>query len=97
MYAEADMVVQLSDRLFEEARQRAVDAGFPSVDDFVADIVEHELHDEPENIDHLFTPECMRLVDESTAQIKAGKSHTSEQVREHFDRKLAAWHESNGH
>jgi hypothetical protein len=90
------MVVHLSDRLYEEAKQRAVDGGFPSVDEYVAEIVEQELHDEVVNVDHLFTPECMKLVDEATAQIKEGKVHTFEEVEAHFERRLAEWHLNNG-
>jgi hypothetical protein len=82
--------IQLNDQLYLEAQRRAATAGFPSVDEYVADILHHELLEETENFDHLFTPERLAHIDRADAQIDAGHGITSEQVREHFRRKRDA-------
>jgi hypothetical protein len=85
--------VQLSEKLYREAERRAREAGFTTVDEYVADIVSHDLVDdfvvETPNLDHLFTPQRLAEIDEAQEQIKAGNFHSSEQVREHFKRKRA--------
>ncbi len=58
--------IQLSNDLFEGAQRRATEAGFSSVDDFVAEVLRHELADEAVDFDRLFTPE--RLARHLTAR-----------------------------
>jgi len=48
--------VRLNDKLYKEAERRAREAGFGSVDEFVADRLESDFSDGQENFDHLFTP-----------------------------------------
>jgi PHD/YefM family antitoxin component YafN of YafNO toxin-antitoxin module len=79
--------IQLNDQLYQEAQRRASAAGFATVDDYVADVLHHDLHEETENFDHLFTPERLAHVDRAAAQIDAGQGISAEQVREHFRRK----------
>ena len=81
--------VQLSDQLYQEVQRRAAEAGFVNVDDFVADVLRQGF-DEPENLDHLFTPERLAHIDRAAAQIDAGESFTAEQVRDHFQQKRQA-------
>ena len=38
--------VRLSDELYQDAQRRAAEAGFPSVDDYVANLLQHDLHEE---------------------------------------------------
>jgi hypothetical protein len=91
--------VQLTERLYKEAERRASEAGFSSVDEYVADVVSHDLVEENDdrtpNLDHLFTPERLALIDEAAAEIKAGNCFTGEQVRDHFQQKRAAWTRKN--
>ncbi len=56
--------VQLNDQLYKEAERRAREAGFASVDEFVADRLESDFSEEQENFDHLFTPEVIAELDE---------------------------------
>lgn len=88
--------VQLDEKLFKEAQRRAAQAGFSSVDEYVADVLSHEINEETEdNFDHLFTPERLAKIDAAAAEIKAGKFFTAEEVREHFEQKRAAWIQKN--
>jgi hypothetical protein len=72
--------INLSDQLYQEALRKAAEAGFPSVDEYVADVLQHDLHEETENLDHLFTPERLAHIDRGAAEIDAGKGLTLEQV-----------------
>jgi hypothetical protein len=81
--------IQLDDQLFQEARRRAAEVGFESVDQYVADVLQHDLED-ADNLDHLFTPERLAHIDRAAAQIDAGQGLTAGQVREHFRQKRNA-------
>jgi len=87
--------VQLDERLYKDAQRRATEAGFSSVDEYVADIVSHDLvegsEDQTPNLDHLFTPERLALIDAAAAEIRDGDCLTADQVREHFKQKREAW------
>jgi PHD/YefM family antitoxin component YafN of YafNO toxin-antitoxin module len=82
--------VQVTDQLYQEAQRRAAEAGFVSVDEYIADVLKRDLQDDTENLDHFFTQERLAHIDKAAAQIKAGESFTSEQVREHFNQKREA-------
>ena len=92
--------IQLTDRMYQDAQRRATEAGFSTVDEYVADIVSHDLVEDIDgqtpNLDALFTPERLSHIAEAAAEIKAGHSFTAEQVREHFRQKRAAWTQQNG-
>jgi hypothetical protein len=84
--------IQLNDQLYEEAERRATEAGFSTVDEYVADFLSHHLHDDSENLDHLFTPQVIAQLDQISAEIKAGgKTYTMDQVQEHFENKRKQW------
>jgi hypothetical protein len=84
--------VQLNDKLYKEAQRRAREAGFGSVDEFVADRLESDFSDEQENFDHLFTPDVIADLDKISDQIKSGgKTYTMEEVDEHFEKKRQEW------
>lgn len=75
------------------------EAGFTTVDEYVAEIVSQDLVDdfvvETPNLDHLFTPDRLAEIDKAQEQIKAGNFYTAQQVREHFKRKRAEWKKRN--
>lgn len=83
--------VQLTEQLFQAAQRRAAAGGFSSVDDYVAEVLSHDLNQETGNLDPLFTPDRLARIDQATAQIKAGHFSTAKQVREHFEQKRASW------
>jgi len=89
--------VQLDDEVFKVAQRRAADAGYPSVDAYVADVVVHDASDEIDNLDHFFTPERLAHIDSADADIKSGKFVTSEQADEELAKRRAEWLRTNPH
>jgi hypothetical protein len=87
--------VQLDDHLYEQVQRRATDAGFSTVDEYIAEILSRDIHDDTENIDHLFTPERLAHIDEAEAQIKAGSFYTSEQADVELAKRRAEWLRQN--
>jgi hypothetical protein len=83
--------VQLNDNLYKEAERRAREAGFGSVDEFVADRLENDFSEEQENFDHLFTPEVIADLDKISADMQAGKSVSMEEVNKHMADVRQAW------
>ena len=83
--------VQLDDRLYAEAQRRATEAGFPSVDEYIADIVAQEVSDPGENLDYCFTPERLAHIDRAIAQVDAGEYYTKEQAETELARRRAEW------
>jgi hypothetical protein len=84
--------IQLNDELYKEALRRATEAGFASVEEYIADVLSQELHDATENLDHLFTPEAIAELDQISDQIKAGgKTYSAEEVEQHFEKKREEW------
>jgi len=79
--------IQLDDQLYQEAQRRASAAGFETVNEYVADVLQHDLLEETENLDYLFSPERLAHIDRATAQIDAGQGIPAEQVRDHFRQK----------
>lgn len=89
-------VIQLSDQLYDQARQRASKAGFPTVDEYVADVVASDVSDDLANFSHIFTPEVVAKLEEIDAEMRAGgKTFTSEEVDEFLRRKSEAWREEH--
>lgn len=83
--------IQLNDHLYQEALRRATEAGFSSVDDYVADVLQHDLLEETENFDHLFTPERLAHIDGAAAEIDAGQGLTSDQVDAELAKRRDEW------
>ena len=92
--------IQLDDQVFKAAQHRAAVGGYSSVDEYISDIVVHDLAEdnagETPNLDHLFTPERLAEINQAAADVEAGNYFTAEQVREHFKQKRAAWIQKNG-
>jgi hypothetical protein len=91
--------VQLADEVFNAAQRRATEAGYPSVEAYITDVLVHDVTDDTEetpNLDHLFTPEVIARLDRISANIKAGgKTYSSEEVAEHFRKKSQTWRENH--
>jgi hypothetical protein len=84
--------VQPAGQLYQEAQRRASESGFTTVDEYVADVIAHDLELSTENSDHLFTPEVIRELDRvSTAAKVGGKTYTPEEIKEHFRKRSEAW------
>jgi hypothetical protein len=88
--------VQLTDQLYNVAQRRASESGYSSVEEYIADVVAQDVADDTENFDHLFTPQVVIELERISAAAKAGgTTYTSEEVREHFQRKSDAWRASH--
>jgi hypothetical protein len=87
--------IQLNDQLYQEAELRAAEAGFGSVDEYVADVLRHDLQEETENFDNLFTPERLAHIDRAAAEIDAGQGLTSEQVDAELAQRRDEWLRQN--
>jgi hypothetical protein len=92
--------IQLSDQLYQDAKRRASEAGYSNVDQYIADVLVHDLTNndgnETPNLDHLFTPEVIADLDQISAEIKAGgKIYSLDEVQEHFEKKRKEWLQSH--
>jgi hypothetical protein len=83
--------VQLNDKLYKEAERRAREAGFGSVDEFVADRLESDFSAEQEDLDDRFTPEVVAQLDRISDDMKSGKSVSMEEVDKHLADVREAW------
>lgn len=84
--------IQLTDEVYAEVERRAAEAGYNSIDEYVAEMLMGDLNEETANFDHLFTPECIADLDRVSAEVRAsGITYSPEQVREHFRNKSEAW------
>lgn len=50
--------------------------------------------DEDDDIQRMFTPERLADIAQADEEIDAGESFTSEQVRDHFAQRQAAWNQA---
>jgi hypothetical protein len=84
--------IQLADQLYQEAQRRAINAGFTTVDEYVADVIAQDLELSHENSDHVFTPEVIGELDRISSAAKAGgKTYSPDEVKEHFCKRSEAW------
>ncbi len=82
--------IQLSNQLYEQARQRAAEAGFDDVNAFVASVLQQELA-LTENLDHLFTAERLAQIDVATRQLDQGQGLTADQAEAELASRRKAW------
>lgn len=87
--------VQLDDHLYQEAQRRAAASGFASVDEYVADVLQHDLED-AENLDYLFAAERLAQVDRAAAQIRAGQGLTTQQADAELAKRRDEWLRETG-
>jgi hypothetical protein len=90
--------VHLTDPLFRAAQDRAADAGYASVDEYVADIVVRDLSEDDKSVSGLFTPQRVAELERISADIKAGgKTYSLAQAEEHFESRRKIWLASHAH
>jgi hypothetical protein len=83
--------VELDEKVYTLAQRRATDAGYASVDEFVAEVLTAKIN-EDSHYDHLFTPERIAELERISAEIKAGgKTYTREELDAHFQKKRDEW------
>lgn len=83
--------IELAANLYEQAKIRAAAAGFATVDEYVADLLQGDASD-PKDLDLLFTPDRIAKLDQIVGDIERGeKLLTDEEVDQHFNRRRSAW------
>ena len=87
--------VQLNEKLYKEAERRAREAGFSSVDEFVADQLESDFSTEQEDFDDRFAPEVIAQLDRISDDMKAGKTVSTEEIDKHLSDVREAWHKDH--
>ncbi|HEY3330672.1 MAG TPA: hypothetical protein VGK19_11660 [Capsulimonadaceae bacterium] len=88
--------VQLTDQVYDQAKRRAAEAGFDSVDEYVADLLSDDFSESP-NLDHLFTPERLAHIDDVVARVNAGeKTLTMDEFDANLAEFRANWIRRNG-
>ncbi len=80
---------QMSDQHYLSAQQQAEEGGFASVDEYVASMVQSYL-DTPD-LEHLFTPERMAIINRAAAEYEAGLGMTREEADAKFSEMRRAW------
>ena len=87
--------VNLSDELYQSIQRRAVVAGFSGVDEFVVDILSHEIDGDTPDLDYLFTPERIAQIKQADDKIQAGHFFTTEQTDEELVKRKQQWQRQN--
>ena len=88
--------LQLTDQLYDRARQRAAEAGLANLDEYLVDVVTENLTAETENLDHRFTPNVIAHLNQIQVDIRAGaKTYSESEVDVYLQEKARAWRESH--
>jgi hypothetical protein len=73
--------VQLNEKLYKAAKQRATNEGYASVDEYVDDLVSQDVVPD-DRYEYLFTAELLARLEQITGEIKTGgKIYTLAEVR----------------
>ena len=83
--------IQISEQLFHHVQQRAAEAGFACVDDYVADMLQQDVDPVWAEVERLLTPERLAEAERAAAQIAAGQGRTLEQFDEELQRRRERW------
>jgi hypothetical protein len=91
--------VRLDEQVFETAQRRAVDAGYSSVEEYISDFVVHDQVDDmasqTPDLEHLFTPDRLAHIDAAMAEIKGGRSFSSEEAADELANRRQEWLRKN--
>lgn len=93
--------LEIADDVYQQATQRALNEGFASLDEYLADAISElateEIGPDREIIHRVFTSEAIAELDRVRSAIQeGGKTYSPEQVDEHFRQKSQAWREARG-
>jgi len=84
-----EITIRLTDADYTAAQKRAQGRG---VEAYVVEMLKADiLAEDPDNFDHIFTPEYLEKLHAASAEARAGKTHTMEQVKAHLAAKREAW------
>lgn len=89
-----EVTIRLSEADYRSAEERSRGQG---VEAYIQHLVTAEIRTkEPEDFDHIFTPEYLDQLHAAAAEIAAGKGLTPEQMDDHFRSKRSKWLETRG-
>src|SRR5689334_20622343 len=87
--------VNLDDQVYETAQRRAAAAGFSSVDEYLTDLVVNGIDEETPDLNHLFTPERLAIIDRALAEMDAGHLYTKEESQRELAKRREEWLRKN--
>ncbi len=86
--------IQLTEQLYNQAKQRAVEAGFASLDEYILDVVLDDVPYETQDLDDRFTPKVVAHLNQIQEAIKAGtKTYSEEDLDNYLQEKSRVWRE----
>ena len=91
-----EIQIQLSEQLYNQAKRRAVEAGFASVDDYILEVVAEDVAQDTQELDDRFTPAIMSHLNQIREEIKAGaKTYSEVELDDYLQEKARVWRESH--
>ncbi len=88
--------IQLTEQLYHQAKRRAVEAGFASLDEYIAEVVSVDVAQATEDLDHRFTPKVVAHLNQIQEEIKTNaKTYTEEELDDYLQEKTRVWRESH--
>lgn len=85
------LVIDIPDAAFESVKERARAEGFGSAEIFISDLVVDAVRDDPDNYDHLFTPEVIAAIERGMRDADEGNLMTWDEVNAFLACKKAEW------
>lgn len=83
--------LELTDQLYDRAKRRAVEGGYKTVGDYIKGVLSDDLAADSGNLEHLFTPERLALIDQAAEQIRNGRFKTASEADLELARRRAEW------
>lgn len=88
--------IELSESQYHTLEQKAAEAGYPSVDAFMIAFVDDQLEFRLD-LDHLFTPERLAIIDAADREIDEGHFSTPEEFLAELEEHKREWLRKNAH
>lgn len=87
--------IQLTEHVYNQAKRRAVEAGFSSLDEYILDVVKEDAAQQAQNFDDRFTPKVVAHLNRIQEKIKAGaKTFSEEELDGYLQQKAQEWRKS---
>ena len=83
--------INFSDELYRNAERRAAEAGFASVEAYVANLVEHDANGDIFDPDTFFTHQRLAEIEAASADVRSGNFLTMEQSQADLARLKEEW------
>ncbi len=87
--------INITDDLYRDLVRRASATGFPSVDEYAAELLSHD-HLETPNLDAFFTSERLAAVDDALKEAEGGKVKSLDEVMVGIRQRGDKWDRDHG-